>query len=110
MGSLGLYPHEAPVIGIRVKNCTLTDTTNGVRVKTWPDSPQGSATGMHFENLIMNNVANPIYIDQEYCPYFQCKLQVSGKGMEDDSHLLIPFFFFFFFFWGKLRACLVILF
>lgn len=79
VGSLGLYPREAPVIGIRVKNCTLTDTTNGVRVKTWPDSPQGIASGMHFENVIMNNVQNPIIIDQEYCPYNQCKLKVLRK-------------------------------
>lgn len=80
VGSLGLYKNEAPVIGIRVKNCTLSDTTNGVRVKTYPSSPQGTATEMHFHDIVMNNVSNPIIIDQEYCPHNQCNLQVLKRG------------------------------
>nr|CAN65676.1 hypothetical protein VITISV_002011 [Vitis vinifera] len=79
VGSLGLYKNEAPVIGIRVKNCTLSDTTNGVRVKTYPSSPQGTATEMHFHDIVMNNVSNPIIIDQEYCPHNQCNLQVPSR-------------------------------
>ena len=76
VGSLGKYANEAPVVGIKVTGSTLTNTQNGIRVKTWPASPAGIASNMHFEDIIMNNVGNPILIDQEYCPYSQCKQQV----------------------------------
>jgi len=77
VGSLGKYENEEPVVGIFIRNCTLTDTMNGVRVKTWPNSPTaGEASDMHFEDIIMNNVGNPVIIDQECCPYNQCTKQV----------------------------------
>ncbi|KAL3523427.1 hypothetical protein ACH5RR_016261 [Cinchona calisaya] len=74
VGSLGRYPNEKPVEGIFVRNSTLIGTLNGVRVKTWPAATSGSATDMHFENIIMQNVSNPVIIDQEYFPNNQCKL------------------------------------
>jgi galacturan 1,4-alpha-galacturonidase len=84
IGSLGKYTNEEPVSGIRVIGCTLTDTMNGVRIKTWPSNPtSGFATDMHFEDIIMNNVANPIIIDQVYCPWNQCKAQVRKKHHRD---------------------------
>ncbi|KAM7498390.1 hypothetical protein LguiA_022804 [Lonicera macranthoides] len=79
VGSLGKYPKEEPVVGIYVRNCTITGTNNGVRVKTWPASEPGAASDMHFEDIIMNNVSNPILIDQEYCPSGQCTQQVPSK-------------------------------
>ena len=69
IGSLGRYHDEQPVIGVKVRNCTLTNTENGVRIKAWPASPSGEASNVNFEDIIMNNVSNPILIDQEYCPY-----------------------------------------
>jgi len=35
VGSLGPSPNEWDVTDLSVTNCTLTNTTNGVRIKTW---------------------------------------------------------------------------
>lgn len=79
VGSLGRYPNEQPVSGIFVKNCTITGAMNGVRIKTWPASPAGSASDMHFEDITLDNVGNPIIIDQGYCPWNQCTAQVPSQ-------------------------------
>ncbi|GJW15180.1 exopolygalacturonase-like protein [Tanacetum coccineum] len=81
IGSLGKYPNELPVQGVWIKNCTITGTDNGVRIKTWPgaDSHPGTASDMHFEDIIMDKVANPILIDQEYCPNNACKKTSPSK-------------------------------
>ncbi|XP_030967863.1 exopolygalacturonase-like [Quercus lobata] len=79
IGSLGKYQNEQPVSGIRVTGATLNNTDNGVRIKTWPSSPSGVASDIHFENVVMNNVANPIVIDQNYCPNNQCSNQSPSK-------------------------------
>lgn len=78
VGSLGKYDNELPVKGITVTDCTFKGTSNGVRVKTWQDSPEGEATDLHFENLTMDNVDYPVIIDQEYCPWGKCKT-TTGK-------------------------------
>ncbi|KAK4713935.1 hypothetical protein R3W88_019842 [Solanum pinnatisectum] len=72
VGSLGKTPGEKPVVGVYVKNCTFINTDNGVRVKTWPASHQGVVTELHYEDIIVQNVSNPIVIDQVYCPYNKC--------------------------------------
>ncbi|PKU86782.1 Exopolygalacturonase [Dendrobium catenatum] len=85
VGSLGRYKGEGDVTGLLVKNCTITGTTNGLRIKTWQNSPSPSiATNLTFDNIIMNNVDRPIVIDQEYCPYAKCdssapsRVKISG--------------------------------
>lgn len=82
VGSLGRYHDEQPVNGVTVRNCTLKNTMNGVRVKTWPDSPSGVASDMTFEDIIMDNVSNPILIDQKYCPYGECKAKILKKLLD----------------------------
>lgn len=66
MGSLGKYKDEKDVSGIFVSNCTLKNTTFGVRIKTWADSPPSQATGIHFQDIVLDSVKNPIIIDQFY--------------------------------------------
>ncbi|XP_022769948.1 polygalacturonase-like [Durio zibethinus] len=79
IGSLGKFQGEEPVSGIKVSKCTISNTMNGVRIKSWPASYPGSASDMHFEDITMNNVGNPILIDQEYCPWNQCDLKIPSR-------------------------------
>lgn len=77
VGSLGRYKNEGDVRGLVVKDSYITGTMNGVRIKTWENSPSSSvATNMTFQNIQMSNVGNPIIIDQNYCPYANCGQQV----------------------------------
>ncbi|CAI9754494.1 unnamed protein product [Fraxinus pennsylvanica] len=76
IGSLGKYPDEENVAGITVRNCTLSNTQNGVRIKTWAPSPPSSVSDVTFQDIILNNAYNPIIIDQQYCPSNTC----SHKG------------------------------
>ncbi|KAM7271679.1 hypothetical protein ACFE04_030893 [Oxalis oulophora] len=64
--------NEEPVVGLLVKNCTIAGTTNGVRIKSWPALEPGEVSDVHFEDIIMRNVSNPIIIDQYYCPWNAC--------------------------------------
>lgn len=72
IGSLGKFPNEEPVEGILLKNCTVTGAINGARIKTWPNSYPGIVRDITFEDIIINNVQNPVIVDQEYCPNKAC--------------------------------------
>ncbi|KAJ3683680.1 hypothetical protein LUZ60_013907 [Juncus effusus] len=72
IGSLGKYKDEENVANIHVKNCTVTGTSNGLRIKTWPGSPPSEAFNITFEDVALNNVSYPIIIDQSYCPHGHC--------------------------------------
>uniref|UniRef100_A0A2C9VJF9 Pectate lyase superfamily protein domain-containing protein n=1 Tax=Manihot esculenta TaxID=3983 RepID=A0A2C9VJF9_MANES len=72
VGSLEKCQKEEPVSGIYVKNCTIYDTDNGMRIKNWPALYGGIASNIHFEDIVMQNVSNPILIDQMYCPWNLC--------------------------------------
>ncbi|XP_065858948.1 exopolygalacturonase-like [Euphorbia lathyris] len=94
IGSLGLYKNEEPVTGITVQGCTLTNSDNGVRIKSWPDKYPCVASGIHFSDITMENVSNPIIVDMMYCPYSQCNTKgpshvklsdVSFKGIKGTS-------------------------
>ncbi|XP_071727122.1 exopolygalacturonase-like [Rutidosis leptorrhynchoides] len=79
VGSLGRKTGEKPVVGVYVKNCSFSSTMNGVRIKTWPDSQPGEVVEMHFEDLSMDKVDNPVIIDQDYCPHIQCNQEKPSK-------------------------------
>lgn len=60
VGSLGRYVGEGDVTRIHVRDMTFHGTMNGVRIKTWENSPtKSNAAHMLFENLVMNDVQNP---------------------------------------------------
>ncbi|KAL1553025.1 galacturonan 1,4-alpha-galacturonidase [Salvia divinorum] len=66
VGSLGKRPDELSVGNITFSSCTLTGTTNGARIKTYHKSPVLTATTIIFEDLTLNDVKNPVLIDQHY--------------------------------------------
>lgn len=80
VGSLGKYSYEKDVRGVIIRDSTISGTTNGLRIKTWANSPGRTVvSNMTFDNIVMNNVANPIIIDQTYCPYAACANAVSNR-------------------------------
>ncbi|CAL9192205.1 unnamed protein product [Musa hybrid cultivar] len=83
VGSLGKYMNEEDVSGVSVRNCTVSGTTNGVRIKTWPGSPPSQASNFTFEDIIMHNVSNPIIIDQHYCPDHDCVVSPSRVKIQN---------------------------
>ncbi|KAK8937899.1 hypothetical protein KSP40_PGU014682 [Platanthera guangdongensis] len=66
IGSLGQNNSLAQVSDVVVDNVTLNGTANGVRIKTWQGG-RGQARNIIFQNINMQNVTNPIIIDQSYC-------------------------------------------
>ncbi|KAJ1703542.1 hypothetical protein LUZ63_003321 [Rhynchospora breviuscula] len=62
---------EETVKNINVTNCSITNSQNGVRIKTWA-SGSGLVSNVKFDHIDMNEVSNPIIIDQFYCPHNNC--------------------------------------
>ncbi|KAL0711271.1 hypothetical protein Bca4012_018249 [Brassica carinata] len=84
IGSLGKDSVEAGVQNVTVKTVTFTGTDNGVRIKSWARPSSGFARNIRFQHCVMNNVENPILIDQNYCPRNEnCPGQVSGIKISD---------------------------
>ncbi|KAJ8748788.1 hypothetical protein K2173_011343 [Erythroxylum novogranatense] len=78
IGSLGAGKQEARVSNVFVNRATLSGTTNGVRIKTWQGG-SGFAKNIVFQNIALNNVSNPIIINQNYCDQKEpCKEQRSA--------------------------------
>ncbi|XP_010277790.1 PREDICTED: polygalacturonase-like [Nelumbo nucifera] len=78
IGSLAKDKNEQGVQNVTVKDSTLTGTDNGLRIKSWARPSNGFVRGVLYQNIIMNNVKNPILIDQKYCPNNRCPKQSSG--------------------------------
>ncbi|KAI3457559.1 hypothetical protein Pfo_014222 [Paulownia fortunei] len=81
VGSMGKSDTKEGVSGVRVVNCTFRGTLNGVQIKTWPDSKAagGFASDFTYDNIVMRNVENPIFINQQYCPFNLCNPKGSSK-------------------------------
>ncbi|XP_037495791.1 LOW QUALITY PROTEIN: polygalacturonase [Jatropha curcas] len=87
IGSLGKDVQEKGVRNVTVTNCTFTGTKNGVRIKTWGRPSNSFATDIHFQHAIINNVKNPIIIDQNYCDgNNNCPRQASGVKISDVTY------------------------
>ncbi|CAI9108341.1 OLC1v1007911C1 [Oldenlandia corymbosa var. corymbosa] len=68
IGSLGAEPNEEGVQNVTVKHCTIQETLNGVRIKTWARPSTSYVKQVIFQNVTMVNAGNPIIIDQNYSP------------------------------------------
>ncbi|KAG9129971.1 hypothetical protein Leryth_007086 [Lithospermum erythrorhizon] len=66
IGSLGKGNSWDQVQDVTVSGVLLSNTDNGVRIKTWQGG-SGYAKKITFQNIRMENVSNPIIIDQYYC-------------------------------------------
>ncbi|KAK7837104.1 exopolygalacturonase [Quercus suber] len=69
----------------KVTGATLSNTDNGVRIKTLPSSSSRVASDIHFEDVVMKNVGNPIIINQNYCLNNQCSNQRHFKKIRGTS-------------------------
>ncbi|CAJ2661351.1 probable polygalacturonase At1g80170 isoform X1 [Trifolium pratense] len=66
IGSLGKSNAWEKIHNVKVDGAYLYNTDNGVRIKTWQGG-SGFASNITFKNILMENVSNPIIIDQYYC-------------------------------------------
>ncbi|KAL9263482.1 Polygalacturonase-like protein, partial [Drosera capensis] len=79
IGSLGKYQDEEEVSNITARNVKFYGTQNGFRIKSWSERYKGMVKHVLFEDSIMYNVANPIIIDQNYCPDGACTPKKPGS-------------------------------
>ncbi|CAH8354807.1 unnamed protein product [Eruca vesicaria subsp. sativa] len=82
IGSLGDDNSKAFVSGVTVDGAKLSGTYNGVRIKTYQGG-SGTARNIIFQNIQMDNVKNPIIIDQDYCDKSKCTEQKSAVQVKD---------------------------
>ncbi|KAK9735808.1 hypothetical protein RND81_04G229500, partial [Saponaria officinalis] len=82
IGSLGReYDEGALVQNVTVKSTIFKDTQNGLRIKTFLTSVNGTIKDIYFLGATMKNSRNPIIIDQNYCPLGNCEMG-QGSGIQ----------------------------
>ncbi|XP_047338998.1 polygalacturonase-like [Impatiens glandulifera] len=87
IGSLGKDMQEQGVQNITVTTTRFISTQNGFRIKTWAKPSNGFVKNVLFMHAIMDNVKNPIIIDQHYCDYrSNCPNQASGIKISDVTY------------------------
>ncbi|XP_049402310.1 polygalacturonase-2-like [Solanum stenotomum] len=83
IGSLGSKNSEAHVSHVTVNGAKFIGSENGVRIKTWQGG-SGEASNIKFQNVEMQDVENPIIIDQNYCDQVEpCKQQYSAVQVKN---------------------------
>lgn len=63
-----------------VKKAIFSNTQNGLRIKSWARPSKGFVEGVQFLDATMQDVQNPIIIDQNYCPH---DINCPGKVIKD---------------------------
>ncbi|GAA0178545.1 hypothetical protein LIER_29851 [Lithospermum erythrorhizon] len=87
IGSLGKGNSWDQVQDVTVSGVLLSNTDNGVRIKTWQGG-SGYAKKITFQNIRMENVSNPIIIDQYYCDSkVPCSNQTLSVKIQDISFI-----------------------
>lgn len=85
IGSLGKSHSWSQVHNVLVDGVFISNTENGVRIKTWQGGG-GFVSKISFQNVLMENVSNPIIIDQYYCDSSHpCANQTSAVKVENIS-------------------------
>ncbi|KAL0459808.1 UNVERIFIED_CONTAM: Polygalacturonase [Sesamum latifolium] len=69
-----------------VRDSVIKNSDNGVRIKTWQGG-SGAVSGVTFENIHMDNVRNPIIIDQFYCLSRDCANHTSAVYLSDIQYV-----------------------
>ncbi|XP_018715731.2 polygalacturonase At1g48100-like [Eucalyptus grandis] len=64
-----------------VRDSAIKSSDKGVRIKTWRGS--GAVSRVTFDNIFMDNVRNPIIIDQFYCLAKECTNHTSAVLVSD---------------------------
>ncbi|KAJ9176374.1 hypothetical protein P3X46_011693 [Hevea brasiliensis] len=83
IGSLGKDNSTGIVTKVVLDTAFLKETANGLRIKTWQGG-NGYVRGIRFENVKVEDVANPIIIDQFYCDSPKaCKNQTSAVKISE---------------------------
>ncbi|XP_054779578.1 probable polygalacturonase At3g15720 [Prosopis cineraria] len=86
IGSLGTRGEMDNVEDVTVRNCTITETLTGVRIKTWQGGI-GYARRIKFEGIRFVRANNPIIIDQFYCPHrTDCKNETKAIRVSDVTY------------------------
>ncbi|KAI3974817.1 hypothetical protein MKX01_004875 [Papaver californicum] len=88
IGSLGVQNTHACVSNITVRNVSMKDSDNGVRIKTWQGG-SGSVSGVTFQDVEMDNVRNCIIVDQYYCLAEECQNKTSAVFINNVSYINI---------------------
>ncbi|XP_023526898.1 probable polygalacturonase At3g15720 [Cucurbita pepo subsp. pepo] len=83
IGSLGEDGATSAVEEVRVQDCHLKGTMYGARIKTWQGG-SGYARKISFRGITLDQVRNPIIINQYYCNGKKdCKNETSAVEVSD---------------------------
>ncbi|KVH93015.1 hypothetical protein Ccrd_004932 [Cynara cardunculus var. scolymus] len=89
IGSLGKSGSCDQVSDVSVRGAFLSNTENGLRIKTWQGG-SGFVSNVKFEDVLMENVSNPIIIDQYYCDSSKaCPNKTCAVNVENISYVNI---------------------
>ncbi|KAL2503432.1 Pectin lyase-like superfamily protein [Abeliophyllum distichum] len=81
IGSLGQNNSTGIVEKVVLDNAFLRGSTNGLRIKTWQGG-SGYVRAVRYQNVMMQDVSNPIIIDQFYCDSpTSCQNQTSAVAI-----------------------------